>query len=210
VIALFEMGSEFSRILDYSGGMKIEFITSAAKPADWPPGAVPEIALTGRSNAGKSTFINAFSGRSIAKVSQKPGKTQLLNFFSVGENYRIVDMPGYGYSRASGDIMAQWESLVEAYLANRPQLVGIILFSDVRRQLSSDEDQVLDFVAQYGRKAALVLTKCDQISRSEIGKKVEEAKRHRPGLPVFPVSERDRPSVKSVEDFVFKNWVKNL
>src|SRR3954463_4286895 len=96
--------------------MEISFLTSAVRPEHFPPADRPEIALVGRSNAGKSTLINLLSNRKVAKVSRVPGKTRLLNFFEAGERYRLVDMPGYGFAKRQEGERQLWREMVEAYL----------------------------------------------------------------------------------------------
>ncbi|MGE0762538.1 MAG: ribosome biogenesis GTP-binding protein YihA/YsxC [Bdellovibrionales bacterium] len=191
--------------------MKLQFITSAADPHGWPPPAKPEIALAGRSNAGKSSFLNALGGSNkIAKVSQVPGKTRLLNFFEAGEHYRLVDMPGYGFSKRSGDEQSTWGDLVESYVSGRENLVGVLLLMDIRREWTQDEQQILDFVQSHGRRVAVALTKVDSVSRNEAQKLKSKMQKESGERDVFMTSIRDAKSVQAVEDFMFRQWVKGL
>ncbi len=192
------------------GLMRFEFITSAADRQGWPLPQKPEIALAGRSNAGKSSFINALTGGGkIAKVSQIPGKTRLLNFFEAGENYRLVDMPGYGFSKRSGDEQSAWGDLVEEYLREREVLKGVLLLMDIRREWTSQEQMVLDFAQTHGRRVAVALTKADTVKRNEAEKLKAAMQKASNERDVFLTSIRDVKSVALVEDFIFKNWVKN-
>lgn len=125
--------------------MKFKFLKSAVFPVDYPPPSRPEIIVTGRSNAGKSSFLNALAGSAIAKVSQQPGKTTLLNFFDVGQHYRLVDTPGYGYSKRSGDEQASWQQMLESYFSLRGNLVGILILMDYKRDFEEDEKMLLRF-----------------------------------------------------------------
>lgn len=189
--------------------MKLEFITSAADPSGWPKAGKPEIAIAGRSNAGKSSFINILSGNKVAKVSQTPGKTRLLNFFEAGESYRIVDMPGYGFSKRSGDEQTTWGELIETYVRGREVLVGVLLLVDIRREWTEDEQMVLDYAQANGRQVAVGLTKCDTVSKNEINKLKTAIQKTSGERDLFAISIRDQASIKAVEDFMFRQWVKN-
>jgi GTP-binding protein len=189
--------------------MKLDFITSAADPTGWPTPKRPEVALAGRSNAGKSSFLNALAGGKVAKVSQVPGKTRLLNFFEAGSHYRLVDMPGYGFSKRSGDEQSTWGHLVEEFVRDREVLTGVLLLMDIRRDWQSEEQMVIDFAQSFGRRVALVLTKADTLSRSEISQRQTLLQRASGERDIFPVSIREPKSIKAVEDFVFKQWIKN-
>lgn len=189
--------------------MKFTFLTSAAGRDGWPKPLRPEIALAGRSNAGKSSFINALTGNSkTAKVSQVPGKTRLLNFFNAGESYSVVDMPGYGFSKRSGDEQSEWGALVEEFIAERETLRGVLLLMDVRRSWEAEEQMVLDFAQAHGRRVAVALTKADTVSRNEAEKLKAALQRVSGERDMFLTSIRDPKSVQMVEDFMFKSWIK--
>ena len=188
--------------------MEIQFMTSAAGPEGYIESELPEIALAGRSNAGKSSFLNALAGKSVAKASQVPGKTRLLNFFAAGENYVFVDMPGYGFAARAGSEMRSWQHLVEVYLEERPQLAGLVLFCDIRREWSKDEDLVLDFLRHRHKPVVIVLTKADKLSRGQVEKRIATTKRASRCEEVFAVSSTARTGVSAVEDFIFNRWVK--
>lgn len=188
--------------------MKIEFITSAANMAGWPKSDLPEVALAGRSNAGKSSFLNALAGRPVAKVSQVPGKTRLLNFFSAGEHYRWVDMPGYGFAARSGAEMTSWGPLIESYLRERERLMGVLLFIDVRRDWSDEETQIQEFLATCHRSLLVVVTKMDKLSRTDLARRRKHFVTQVEQENLFIVSNQDLASVKSVENFIFRQWIK--
>jgi GTP-binding protein len=121
----------------------VRFLKSASRLSEGPQGFVPEVALAGRSNSGKSSLINALSKNSkMAKVSSTPGKTILLNFFEVEGLFRLVDMPGYGYAQRSKADRTTWASMVEGYLAARGQLCGVVLVMDGRRVWAKEEEQL--------------------------------------------------------------------
>ncbi len=187
--------------------MQLRFLVSATTEENWPKGDLPEIALAGRSNTGKSTFINVLGNQKLAKVSGVPGKTRLLNFFDAGK-YRLVDMPGYGFAARSGKEMMSWGPMVEEYLRGRPQLVGVILLVDIRRDWSDEETQITNFAVSFGRSVAVVLTKSDKLGRAELNERKKHFEKHSTTSNIFVTSSQEQKSVAAVEDFVFRNWVK--
>lgn len=143
-----------------------EFLTSAAQPRGFPPDDCPEVAFAGRSNAGKSSALNTLCGRrKLARISKTPGRTQLINFFSL-EQARLVDLPGYGYARVPPKVRDQWQVLIENYLQRRDQLRGVVLIMDCRRPLTEFDKQLLAWGAAGGLTFHLLLTKADKLGRS--------------------------------------------
>ena len=143
------------------------FESAAAQPGGGPAPGPPEVAIAGRSNVGKSSLINAvLARRGLARTSGTPGRTRQLNFFLVNERFRIVDLPGYGFAVGPESEREAWGPLVETYLRERPTLRGVVLIIDVRRGLGAEEIELLGFLAEIGRPAALVATKIDKLSRS--------------------------------------------
>jgi GTP-binding protein len=151
------------------------FVTSAAKPSDFPPPGLPEIAVVGRSNVGKSSLINTLVGQTgLARTSRTPGRTRLANWFEVDGTFYLVDLPGYGYAAVDKSMREGWRPLIETYLEKRDVLRGVLLLIDVRR---GAEDEELDFVPWLaGKKIPVVvaLTKADKLPKNkrmlEIGK----------------------------------------
>jgi GTP-binding protein len=142
------------------------FIRSAAHPRDFPPDRGAEVALVGRSNSGKSTALNCLVGaRKLARVSKTPGRTQLVNFFELGNDRRIVDLPGYGFARVPRAAQARWMSLIETYLATRESLVGLLLTVDVRRGLMELDLGMLGQARGLDIPISLLVTKADKLSR---------------------------------------------
>jgi GTP-binding protein len=142
------------------------FIKSAASPADFPADIGREVAFVGRSNSGKSTAVNLIAGaRKLARVSKTPGRTQLINFFALGEGRRLVDLPGYGFARASPDVQARWQRLLETYLRDRGSLVGLVITMDIRRGLTHLDEQLLRWLEPRALPVAVLLTKADKVSR---------------------------------------------
>lgn len=143
------------------------FLTSAAKPRGFPEADRPEIAFAGRSNAGKSSAINAICGRrNLARTSKTPGRTQLINFFDLSEA-RLVDLPGYGFARVPPRVRAQWQALVERYISDRPVLRGVVLIMDARRPLTEFDRQLLAWGGAADLAFHLLLTKADKLSRND-------------------------------------------
>ena len=143
------------------------FIKSAARPADFPPDTGREVAFVGRSNSGKSTAVNVITGaRKLARVSKTPGRTQLLNFFSFGEERRLVDLPGYGFARVAPDVQALWRRSLEAYLSTRASLTGLVVTMDIRRGMTPLDDTLLRWLEPRDLSVAVLLTKADKLSRS--------------------------------------------
>ena len=145
------------------------FLKSAATPADFPADTGREVAFVGRSNSGKSTAVNLITGtRKLARVSKTPGRTQLLNFFSLGEDRRLVDLPGYGFARVAADVQARWKRSLEAYLSSRESLRGLIVTMDIRRGMTRLDEQLLRWLESHRElPLAVLLTKADKLSRSE-------------------------------------------
>ena len=143
------------------------FIKSAASPADFPADTGREVAFVGRSNSGKSTAVNVLTGsRKLARVSKTPGRTQLLNFFSLGEDRRLVDLPGYGFARVGPEVQARWRRSLETYLSERASLVGLVVTMDIRRGMTRLDEQLLRWLEPRELPVGVLLTKADKVGRS--------------------------------------------
>ncbi|HYW92344.1 MAG TPA: ribosome biogenesis GTP-binding protein YihA/YsxC [Gammaproteobacteria bacterium] len=142
------------------------FLTSADALAGMPPDRGREVAFAGRSNAGKSSVINALTGRrGLARTSKTPGRTRLLNFFELDGQRRLVDLPGYGYARVPEAMRRHWGELMEAYLAGRRSLQGIVLIMDARHPLREFDQQLLAWRAARGVPCHVLLSKSDKLGR---------------------------------------------
>lgn len=148
-----------------------EILLSAANKSHYPQDEIPEIALAGRSNVGKSSFINTLLNRkNLARTSGKPGKTQLLNFFNIDNQLRFVDVPGYGYAKVSKTERAKWGRMIEEYLTTRENLRAVVSLVDFRHEPSADDVQMYEFLKYYEIPVIVVATKVDKIPRSKWNK----------------------------------------
>lgn len=171
-----------------------DFIWGASDVDNLPPATLPEIAFVGRSNAGKSSLINALTGRkTLARVSNTPGRTRQINFFNLGGRIVLADLPGYGYAKASRSLADEWQALIFAYLRGRAALARVIVLIDARRGAMDTDKQAMKLLDQAAVSYALALTKIDQLSprqradaETALG---EESRRHTAAYPqVFATS----------------------
>ena len=148
-----------------------DILLSAANKSHYPQDEIPEVALAGRSNVGKSSFINTLLNRkNLARTSGKPGKTQLLNFFNIDDKLRLVDVPGYGYARVSKKEREKWGRMIEEYLTSRENLKAVVSLVDFRHEPSADDVQMYEFLKYYEIPVILVATKADKIPRGKWNK----------------------------------------
>lgn len=148
-----------------------EILLSAANKSHYPQDEIPEIALAGRSNVGKSSFINTLLNRkNLARTSGKPGKTQLLNFFNIDDKLRFVDVPGYGYAKVSKTERVKWGKMIEEYLTSRENLRAVVSLVDFRHEPSTDDVQMYEFLKYYEIPVIVVATKADKIPRGKWNK----------------------------------------
>lgn len=146
-----------------------EFLKSSFKAADWPGGALPEIAFMGRSNVGKSSLINSLLAvRGLARTSSTPGRTQSLNFFLINQRFRFVDLPGFGYARVPKAIKSTWGEMVTSYLAKRAQLVLSIHIVDSRHEPTELDLQLHEWLDHSAKSRLIVATKSDKLSNNEL------------------------------------------
>ena len=146
----------------------INFIKSANQVSQFPEDSGREIAFVGRSNAGKSTALNAiFRRKNIAKTSKTPGRTQLINFFSVDDDCRVVDLPGYGFAAVSKEKRKQWDELISDYFRTRDALKGVFLIIDSRRMITQLDHLFLEFYLPLGKSLHVILTKADKLKKLE-------------------------------------------
>lgn len=145
-----------------------QFIKSATKPSHYPEGGLPEIAFAGRSNVGKSSLVNVLVNRkNLVRTSSTPGRTQLINFFQVNDDFMLVDLPGYGYAKVPLEVKKAWRPMMETYLSKRENLRGVVLILDVRRTPVAEDLQMLAWLRAYSIPPIVVITKCDKLSKNE-------------------------------------------
>ena len=148
--------------------MEVSFLRSAFRESHYPPPDKPEVAVAGRSNVGKSSLINVLVRRKkLAKTGSKPGRTQAINFFCVDGRFYLVDLPGYGYARVPIEIKKSWGKMVETYLRKRPNLKGVVVILDIRREPNPGDMNLLSWLNHYQLESIVVLTKADKLSRQQ-------------------------------------------
>jgi GTP-binding protein len=161
--------------------VRARFVTSAAKPEDLPVEQLPEVAVVGRSNVGKSSLINALVGQDLARTSRTPGRTRLVNWFEVEQRFHLVDLPGYGYAEVSRETRESWRPLIEAYLSARSTLAGVLLLVDARRGVEEEELDFVPWLEQRECPIVVALTKSDKLPKHKRMLEITKAK-HTLGL----------------------------
>jgi GTP-binding protein len=147
---------------------KAEFVTSAVQPSQYPDDALPEFALAGRSNVGKSSLINCLvQRRKLAHTSSKPGKTQTINFYRINDMLYLADVPGYGFARVSKSVRESWGKMMDRYLTRRETLRAVIQVIDLRHPPTADDKEMYRYLKHYGIPTIVAATKADKISRGK-------------------------------------------
>jgi len=171
------------------------FLTSANRPDQFVADTGAEVAFAGRSNAGKSSAINAIvNQRNFARTSKSPGRTQLINFFQLRAEQRLVDLPGYGYAKVSRSVQQHWQKLLGAYFERRQSLVGLIVVVDIRRGLSDYDWRMLNWAAELDCAAHVLLTKADKLKRGAAAQAMLQAQGELmdvAGVQLFSALKRD-------------------
>lgn len=171
---------------------KAKFLISAPTIKECPDLKLPEFALIGRSNVGKSSFINVLVNiNGLAKTSNTPGKTKLINLFNINDEFIFADLPGYGYAKVSGKVQNQWQKSLEQYLLKRESIVSLILLIDSRHPIQQNDLQMAEWIKYNKLPCFVVATKVDQISRSKILNTCKSFEREL-GLPVFPFCKTEK------------------
>jgi len=184
----------------------VEFAGAIGRPGQPPPARLPEVAVAGRSNVGKSSLINALVGRkSLARVSGTPGKTREINFYRIDDRFFLVDLPGYGFARAPDAVRDAWRALMADYLETNARLEGLVLLLDARRGVMDADRQLLQYVAGGQIPVLFVLTKIDKLNRSGRARAVQAVRREL-GLPedqVLATSARTGEGVETLVESVY-------
>jgi GTP-binding protein len=184
-----------------------EFITSAVKSSQYPEAMLPEIAFSGRSNAGKSSLINTLVNRKkLVKTSQTPGKTQLINFFNINDSFSFVDLPGYGFAKVPARVQSSWAQMIERYLSQRKTLKGVVIIIDIRRTPGEKETDLINWLAHFNIPSIIVLSKADKLKKMKqrsqhdfIAKILEVKKDH-----LFVYSAKSRQGKNEIWDAIEK------
>lgn len=183
----------------------------AVEEKQYPKENLPEFAFAGRSNVGKSSFINAMLNRkNLARTSSTPGKTRTINFYNVNDDLRLVDLPGYGYAKVAKTEKEKWAGIINRYLENRENLVETILLVDIRHEPTALDKQMYDYILDSGFSGIVIATKKDKIKRSQVDKQISLiAKKlgveHRENIIPFSSAKKDE-----VEDmwFIFEDMIR--
>lgn len=185
--------------------MKFVFEKSAVFPEHYPKKKYPEVAIAGRSNSGKSSFINSWAQSKLAKVSGQPGKTRLLNFFLVENKLRLVDTPGYGFASRSANERKSWQAMIETYLSTREDLKGLVLIMDIRRMWSEEEQMLADWCHAQGIQIFVALNKADKVTQKikyAATKNIEAQ-----GFKPFIISSKTKKGVEKLIQNIWTEWV---
>ena len=156
---------------------KATFLLSVADVKQLPPDLGIEVAIVGRSNAGKSSVINKITqNKSLARVSKTPGRTQMVNLFSIDDNRRLADLPGYGYARVPLAAKRKWEQTVNAYISDRKSLHGLVLVMDIRHPMRDLDWQLIDYCEHRGMPVHILLNKADKLSNNQVANTLRQVK----------------------------------
>lgn len=187
---------------------KAELVISAPDRHSWPESELPEVVLAGRSNVGKSSLINTITQRKkLAYVGNTPGKTRLLNFFNLNDQYMLVDVPGYGYANASKTMLKKFGEMMEDYFVERKQKRGLLLIVDARHKPTEDDRLMMDFARYYDLPCFVVATKMDKLKRSEMKKNlnvIKETLLLREEERLIPFSSETKQGVEEVWEELLK------
>lgn len=185
---------------------KAELVISAPDKKSWPDTDLPEVVLAGRSNVGKSSFINTMCGRKkLAYVGNSPGKTRLLNFFNLDDKYMFVDVPGYGYAKISKTQLLKFGQMMEDYFSQRKQKKGMVLLVDARHKPTEDDITMMEFARYYEIPICVVATKMDKVKPSQKHKQLKEIRRvldMKEDEPLFPFSSERKEGMEPIWDYL--------
>ena len=185
---------------------KAELTAVAVRENQYPAEDMPEIAFAGRSNVGKSSLFNTLvNRRNFARVSGSPGKTRTINFFEINGEFRIVDLPGYGYAKVSKSQSKEWGPMMENYLENRSNLLKVVQLVDARHAPSAQDVQMYDYLRYHGLDGIVVATKADKVSRNELNKNISIIKKTlKLGADdiIVPVSSLKKTGVEALLDVI--------
>ena len=187
-----------------------EIIMSAVNKSQYPDEGIPEIALVGRSNVGKSSTVNTLlNRRNFARTSQTPGKTRTINFYLINKEFNFVDLPGYGYAKIAKSEKEKWGGIMERYLQDREELCAIFLLVDIRHEPTADDKLMYEWIKHFGYNCVVIATKADKISRGQyqkhisiIRKKLQMEKEEK----VIPISSLKKTGVEEVWNEIISQY----
>ena len=190
-----------------------EIVVSAIRKEQYPAEGLPEIALVGRSNVGKSSATNALlNRRNFARTSQTPGKTRTINFYKINNEFYFVDLPGYGYAKVSKSEKDKWGVIMERYLQDRQELCAIFLLVDIRHEPTNDDVMMYEWIKHFGYNCVVIATKADKISRGQyqkhmsiIRKKLQLEKEEK----IIPISSSKKTGVEDVWNEIVNQYNKH-
>lgn len=186
---------------------KTELLATVAQKKDYPKSVIPEIALVGRSNVGKSSMINRVLNRkSLARVSATPGKTATINFYSIDNKLMLVDLPGYGYAARSKEEKKKWAAMINEYLSSRAQLSQLILLVDSRHKPSADDVIMMNWIRQTSDYAVVFATKTDKLGKKQLSENLEliiETLQLEDGDVLIPFSANNAESAENFWDYIY-------
>lgn len=185
--------------------LSAKFLKSAEMLSQCPAYNLPEFPLLGRSNVGKSSFINTLSNNSkLAKTSNTPGKTRLINFFNFSDKFIVADLPGYGYAKVSKEAQAKWQKYLEEYLLKRTEISSLIQFIDARHDIQKNDYQMREWITTYNLPVITVVTKFDYVPKNKRKQKLEAVQKEFEG-EVFPFSSVDKQYNDDILNFLLKD-----
>ena len=184
--------------------LSAKFIISAEKLSQCPNFTLNEFPLLGRSNVGKSSFINALANNNkIAKTSNTPGKTRLINFFNFSERFMIADLPGYGYAKVSKEAQANWQKYLEEYILNRTQIKSLIQFVDARHDIQKNDYQMREWVLSHNLPIFTLVTKIDHVPKTKVQNVINKVKGEFSGV-VLPFSAVEKRYCEETLDYILE------
>ncbi len=190
--------------------MNAKFVISAEKLSQCPNFNLPEFPLLGRSNVGKSSFINGLANnKKLAKTSNTPGKTRLINFFNFSDEFIISDLPGYGYAKVSKEAQNKWQKYLEEYLLKREQITCLVQLIDARHEIQKNDYQMREWVLTYELPIITVVTKVDCISKNKIQSAISHVKKEFGGT-IYPYSAVDNRFNDKILDFFTNSSEMNI
>ncbi|MBY2477003.1 ribosome biogenesis GTP-binding protein YihA/YsxC [Clostridioides difficile] len=187
-----------------------EITMSAVNKSQYPAEGIPEIALAGRSNVGKSSIINTLlNRRNFARTSQTPGKTRTINFYLINNEFYFVDLPGYGYAKIAKSEKEKWGGIMERYLESRQELCSILLLVDIRHEPTADDKLMYEWIKHFGYNCVVIATKADKISRGQYQKHISIIRKKlqmESNEKVIPVSSLKKTGVEELWEEIVNQY----